>query len=177
MAIQLQLRRGTSSEIDSFTGAIGEVTFDTTNNVLRVHDGSTQGGIVAGKTYTAGTGVSLLNDQFSISTNGVTSTELNVSGTGTSGQALLSDGDGSFSWGAAGATITDDTATDSSFYPTLSNSTSGSFTAAKVSSTKLYFNPLTGTLNATVFNSLSDERMKTDIKTLNDALNNSWCFI
>ena len=35
-----------------------------------------------------------------IAANAVDATALNVSGNGTSGQALLSDGDGSFSWGA-----------------------------------------------------------------------------
>ena len=44
MAIQLQLRRGSSAEHDKFTGAVGEVTVDTTNKTLRVHDGSTVGG-------------------------------------------------------------------------------------------------------------------------------------
>jgi len=170
MSIQLQLRRGTSTENDAFTGALGEVTIDTTNNQLRVHDGSTTGGFISGKVYTAGSGLSLSNDEFSIDQNGVTSTELNVSGTGSAGQALLSDGDGSFSWGAAGATISDDTSTNSSFYPTLSDSTTGSFTAATISSTKLYFNPSTGTLNATVFNSLSDIRTKKNIETLDGAL-------
>jgi hypothetical protein len=45
MAIQIQLRKGTSTEHNSFTGADGEVTVDTTNKTLRVHDGSTVGGI------------------------------------------------------------------------------------------------------------------------------------
>ena len=44
MAIQLQLRKGTATEHDTFTGANGEVTVDTTNKTLRVHDGSTVGG-------------------------------------------------------------------------------------------------------------------------------------
>lgn len=44
MATQLQLRRGTASENSSFTGAVGEVTVDTTNNTLRVHNGITAGG-------------------------------------------------------------------------------------------------------------------------------------
>lgn len=44
MAKQVQLRRGTSTEHGSFTGAAGEVTFDTTLNTLRAHDGSTAGG-------------------------------------------------------------------------------------------------------------------------------------
>jgi len=44
MAGQLQLRRGTTAENNAFTGAVGEVTVDTTTNGLRVHDGSTAGG-------------------------------------------------------------------------------------------------------------------------------------
>lgn len=44
MAKQLQLRRGTATEHNTFTGANGEVTVDTTNKTLRVHDGSTVGG-------------------------------------------------------------------------------------------------------------------------------------
>jgi len=44
MAVQLQLRSGTTTEHDTFTGANGEVTVDTTNKTLRVHDGVTIGG-------------------------------------------------------------------------------------------------------------------------------------
>lgn len=44
MADQLQLRGGTTSENDAFTGAAREVTVDTTANELRLHDGVTSGG-------------------------------------------------------------------------------------------------------------------------------------
>ena len=44
MAIQIQLRQGSASEHSTFTGAVGEVTVDTTNKTLRVHDGATVGG-------------------------------------------------------------------------------------------------------------------------------------
>ena len=44
MALQLQLRRGTTTEHSSFTGAVGEVTVDTSKNTLVVHDGVTTGG-------------------------------------------------------------------------------------------------------------------------------------
>ena len=44
MATQLQLRRGTTSENGSFTGALGEVTVDTDKDTLVVHDGATAGG-------------------------------------------------------------------------------------------------------------------------------------
>lgn len=44
MATQVQLRRGTTTEHSSFTGASGEVTVDTTKKTLVVHDGVTVGG-------------------------------------------------------------------------------------------------------------------------------------
>lgn len=44
MSRQIQIRRGTATEHSGFTGVIGEVTMDTTNNTLRVHDGVTPGG-------------------------------------------------------------------------------------------------------------------------------------
>jgi len=44
MAIQLQVRRGTSAQHATFTGAAGELTLNTTRNTLHVHDGSTASG-------------------------------------------------------------------------------------------------------------------------------------
>ena len=44
MAKLLKLRRGTTTQHGSFTGAEGEVTVDTTKDTLVVHDGSTAGG-------------------------------------------------------------------------------------------------------------------------------------
>ena len=45
MPTQVQWRRGTTTQHNSFTGAAGEVTVDTTLDTIRVHDGSTAGGI------------------------------------------------------------------------------------------------------------------------------------
>lgn len=44
MAIQLQLRKGTTSQNDNFAGASGELSYDTDTHALRVHDGTTIGG-------------------------------------------------------------------------------------------------------------------------------------
>jgi len=71
-ASQLQLRRGTAAQVAAFTGAAGEVTPDTTNNRLILHDGTTAGGhpqaseayvdnAIAGAVATAG--VASLNGQ------------------------------------------------------------------------------------------------------------------
>lgn len=44
MPKQVRLRRGTTVQHSTFTGAEGEVTFDTTKKVLVLHDGVTAGG-------------------------------------------------------------------------------------------------------------------------------------
>lgn len=45
MAKQVQLRRGTTAELSSVTGAAGEVIVDTTKDTLTVHDAYTAGGV------------------------------------------------------------------------------------------------------------------------------------
>ena len=68
MAIQIQLRQGTATEHDSFTGAVGEVTVDTTNKILRLHDGTTAGGFpVAARANNDGT-ISLIKKDGTVST-------------------------------------------------------------------------------------------------------------
>ena len=44
MPTTLQFRRGNTTQNNSFTGAAGEISVDTTTKTLRVHDGSTAGG-------------------------------------------------------------------------------------------------------------------------------------
>ena len=44
MATQLQIRRGTNTQNAAFTGAEGELSANTTNDSVHVHDGSTAGG-------------------------------------------------------------------------------------------------------------------------------------
>lgn len=44
MASQVQYRRGTNAQNAAFTGALAEITVDTTNGTLRVHDAITLGG-------------------------------------------------------------------------------------------------------------------------------------
>jgi hypothetical protein len=47
MAKRIQFRRGTTAEHTTFVGAPGEITIDTTKNVVVVHNGSTPGGFPA----------------------------------------------------------------------------------------------------------------------------------
>ena len=49
MAKSIKLRQGTADEHAAFTGALAEVTFDTTNNTVILHDGVTAGGIPMAK--------------------------------------------------------------------------------------------------------------------------------
>ena len=44
MSTQVQFRRGTTGETSNFTGAVGEVTVNTSLNTCVIHDGSTPGG-------------------------------------------------------------------------------------------------------------------------------------
>lgn len=66
---------------------------------------------------------------------------------------------------ASSYTVADDTTTNATVYPIWNSVSTGAF-APKSSSTKLYYNPLTGTLNSTDFNSLSDESLKENISTI-----------
>ncbi len=45
MSRAIQIRRGSADEHENFIGLEAEVTYDTTNKTLRVHDGMTPGGI------------------------------------------------------------------------------------------------------------------------------------
>ena len=76
--------------------------------------------------------------------------------------------------GGGGGTIgiINDIITNASYYPMLSiSSNTGSALAnSYTSNTQLTFNPSTGTLSSTSFNSLSDENKKTNIKIIDNAL-------
>jgi len=50
MSRVLQFRRGTNQEMESITGAEGELFVDLTQKTIRVHDGNTQGGVVIATT-------------------------------------------------------------------------------------------------------------------------------
>jgi len=62
-------------------------------------------------------------------------------------QALITDGNGNLSFATTGATLDDNAVDSDQHYLTLSQTTSGTLTTARISSTKLSFQPSTGTLN------------------------------
>ena len=122
MAKLLKLRGGTTTEHSSFTGEERELTIDTTKDTAVVHDGTTAGGHPLQKELGTGDITSDL-----IADNNVTADELNVSGDGTSGQVLTSDGDGSMSWS---------TLSSESLTKDMTVATGGSVTAGDVVNNK-----------------------------------------
>jgi len=152
----------------TFTGALsgaattaGTVTTNAQPNITSV--GSLTGLIVSNAT-----GIVDFTTTANVTLGSVSN--LHISG-GSASQVLTTNGSNTLSWTtiSAGATITDDTTTNASYYLTFANTTSGTLSTAFISSTKSYFNPSTGQLNATDFNSLSDVNYKTNIKPLTDA--------
>lgn len=88
---------------------------------------------------------------------------------GNSGKYLTTDGTNA-SWGTVSAGATVATKTDSVNYKVVfTDETSGTQANAYINADKLYFNASSGTLNATDFNSLSDEKYKENIETVEDA--------
>lgn len=121
MATQVQFRRGTTTQNNAFTGAVGELTYDVDVKTLRIHDGTTPGGgaIVAtlqasqtmlfktlstgsvwqgnavGLQY-GGTGSSLTATPGAVLYSGASG--LSLSDAGTSGQVLISGGSSAPTW-------------------------------------------------------------------------------
>ena len=121
MATQVQFRRGTTTQNNAFTGAIGEITYDTEVKTFRLHDGSTPGGgaiminntsaqTLTNKTLSTnsvwngqpvglgygGTGASLSPASGAVVYS--TNSSIGFTGVGSSGQLLVSSGTGVPAW-------------------------------------------------------------------------------
>lgn len=111
---------------------------------------------------------------YAVQCGGTTSTgaHQSVASVGTSGQVLTSNGAGALPsfQNAAGATITG-TTTNAVYYVVGTTSTSGSLTTASISNTNaVSYNASTGALTAVSMVSSSDERLKSNIQTLTNAV-------
>ena len=87
-----------------------------------------------------------------------------------SGYALVSNGSGTLSWAAAGASLADDTST-TTLYPVMSTGPTGSLTSGKTTATKFTFNASTGTLTVTGLTESSSITLKENVNPITDALN------
>lgn len=100
MATQIQFRRGTTSEHSSFTGAVGEITVDTTKDTAVVHDGSTAGGIPLAKESDVISGVTASAAELNILDGATTTTaeinylDITSLGTTEASKAVTADANG-----------------------------------------------------------------------------------
>jgi hypothetical protein len=91
---------------------------------------------------------------------------------GSLNQVLTTNGSGTLSWTTAAVAITDNTVDAATHYPAITTATSGTITAARVTSTKFTFQPSTGLLNTSELTvngtarSLRTDNVKTASHTL-----------
>lgn len=178
MATQIQFRRGTTAQHSSFTGAIAEVTVNTTNKSVHVHDGSTAGGFeLARADLSNASGLSLAG--LTTVANLKVSNDLYVSGVSTFVGAVTFQG-GTITLGDANTDNVVFTAdVNSSIIPNIDNSYDlGSSSQqwrnfyTKNSSigiatcTSLY---ASGIVTATDFNSTSDITLKENIRPIENS--------
>jgi len=155
---------------------IGDVWIDDdAKSFLYYNDGSSSQWVeqLSG-TYVSGSVTSVGGATGTVSNAQVLASFVAAVAPGTSSNVLTSNGSAwisSAAGGGGGVTIADDTTTNSSaYYPMLATVTTGSLSTSNVSSTKLTFNPSTGLLTSTDYNSSSDKRLKKSIKTVGSAL-------
>jgi hypothetical protein len=84
---------------------------------------------------------------------------------GTNGYALTTNGSGTLSWTAVGASLADDTST-ATLYPVLSGSATGTLSSAKTTASKLTFNASTGNLTATQLTGTLQTAAQTNITSV-----------
>lgn len=60
----LQLRRGSTTQNDNFTGLPGEITMDTDAKTVRIHDGETLGGFALMRADNAATNTGTFDNGF-----------------------------------------------------------------------------------------------------------------
>ena len=144
----------------------------TTNlgTVTSVGGTGTVGGLSLSGTVTS-TGNLTLSGTPSFAGSAITSGTVGTAylGSGTANTTTYLRGDSTWATVSGGATVANDIATNASYYPIWTTITSGTPTTVYVSNSKLYFNPSTGTLNATTFNSLSDINLKENVVSIQDA--------
>jgi len=89
MPLQFQFRRGSTSQNNSFTGALGEISIDTSLYQIRLHDGTTPGGYTIGGSTTATTSTFLINNT-TVSSNTSTGALRVLGGVGVGGALYVS---------------------------------------------------------------------------------------
>ena len=130
------------------------------------------GDITVQPTLVSGTNIKTVNSTTLLGTGDITVQAPLVSGTNiktVNGTTILGTGD--ITVGGGGVTISNDSVTNASYYPIWSTITTGSLSTGGISSANLSFNPSTGTLYSTNFNTTSDVNLKENIYTVTNSLN------
>jgi hypothetical protein len=169
VATALGVAVGSAGAFVTFNGALGTPSSGTLTNAtgLPIVAGTSGTLSVArggtGVTTSTGTGNVVLSDSPTLLTPAL----------GTPSAIVLTNATGTASSLTANIanfiSVSDDTTTNATRYPIFANGTSGAI-VEQVSSTKLFFNPSTGLLTSTDYNSSSDKRLKKNIKTVESAL-------
>ena len=142
----------------------------TTGSIVNIISGGVNNANIVATFNNAGT-PSTSNSTGALVINGGLSTTSNVfAGTSVLTNSLLYANGVPWVMGGASATVTNDTITSSAHYILFTTQTSGSLSIANTSNSGLTFVPATGTLGATIFQSLSDENQKTNIKIIDNAM-------
>jgi hypothetical protein len=156
----------TSSEIFNIaTGKTYKINGTDVLSATTLGSGVTGSSLTSTGTITSGTWSGSFG---AVSGANLTSLNANNIATGTVAPARLASGTadattflrGDSTWASAAVSITDNTATNSTFYPVFTSVTTGSIVGANTSSTKLTFNPSSGLLTSTDYNSSSDVTLK-----------------
>lgn len=158
------------------SNVIHSYTVDFTGNANFTNAVSYTGNVTHSNTVTYNGNVTFSNTTI-FSGNVTFSNTITANGSvGTNGQVLTTNGTGVYWANASGGSngtsiaLTANSTDTNSYYFPLSNSASGTWSNGVVSNTNLYFVPATGTLSATIFNSLSDREKKENITNITDAI-------
>jgi hypothetical protein len=149
------------SQTGFFSPTLGQVTVVSSgSSILNINpSGINVTGIVTASAF--------FGDGSGLTGVGIGSTgSINTSGIITA-SAFFGDGSGLT---GAGSTVFNDTTTNQEFFPLFTDITTGTITASGISTSKLTYNPSSGEVTAVDFNSTSDFNLKTNIQTVDNAL-------
>jgi hypothetical protein len=154
-------------DTSNLVAAINELNTKATSNVT-ITRGNISGVVITNSTYNANT-ISIAYGGTGQTNQTAAINALLPSQTSNTNYFLRTNGSNVL-WSSADITITNDTSTNATYYLSLTTASTGSINSANVSTSKLFFNPSTGLLTSTDYNSASDRNLKTNITNLSETI-------